>query len=156
MPWPAEENSQPHHFAVNWPNKTYYPEVPMRKIGIFLFSLALVLLLSGSGLAQRYIPDPDIYGKIAGAYQPVTLVAQIGYFRDRGGYYIRGNPRYGFRSKVILNQNYQVLRRLARSGRFVTISGRVSPLEFRANHVYIESINGRSYRGRHAPLVRIY
>jgi hypothetical protein len=128
----------------------------MFKIRVALLSLLLVLVLAGAGLAQQYVPDPHVYGKIRGAYQPVTLVAQIGYFRDRGGYYIRGNPRYGFRSKVILNQNYQVLRRLARNGRFVTISGRVSPLEFRADHIYIESINGRPYHGRQAPLVRLY
>ncbi len=128
----------------------------MRQTRLALLSLALLLLLAGTCPAQQYIPDPDVYGKIRGAYQPVTLVARIGYDRNHGGYYIRGNPRYGFGSKVILNQNYGVLAGLARSGRFVTISGRVSPLEFRANHVYIEAIDGRPYHGRQAPLVRIY
>jgi hypothetical protein len=131
----------------------------MRKIGICwltLTNLALLLLLTSVGLAQPYIPDPDVTGKIKGAYQPITLVARIGYNRALGGYYIRNNPRYGFGNKVILNQNYRVLGRLARSGRVVTIFARVSPLEFRATHVYIESINGRHYYGRYAPLVRVY
>ncbi len=128
----------------------------MSKIRLSLSALLLVLVLAGPGLAQPYVPDPDVYGKIKGAYQPIALVAQIGYSKDRGGYYIRNNPRYGFGPKVILNQNFKVLGRLARSGRHVTISGRVSPLEFRADHVFIEAIDGRPYHGRHAPLIRVY
>lgn len=128
----------------------------MRKIRLAWLSLALLLVLSSVGLAQPYIPDPEVYGKIRGAYQPITLVARIGYNRDLGGYYIKNNPRYGFGSKVILNQNFKVLGRLARRGRYVTIAGKVSPLEFRANHVYLDRIDGRPYYGRHAPLVRLY
>ncbi len=127
----------------------------MRKLGVSLFFIALLLALAGVCQAQ-YVPDPDVYGKIKGAYQPIGLVGRIGYSKDRGGYYIRNNPRYGFGDKVILNQNYEVLGRLARRGKIVTISGRVSPLEFRANHVFIEAINGRPYRGKQAPLVRLY
>ncbi len=127
----------------------------MRKLRISLLSVTLLLILTGVCQAQ-YIPDPDVYSKIKGAYQPIALVARIGYHKDRGGYFIKNNPRYGFGNKVILNQNYEVLGRLARSGRYVTISARVSPLEFRANHVFIEAIDGRPYHGNHAPLVRVY
>jgi len=127
----------------------------MRKIRVSILSLFLLLVLAGVGRAQ-YIPDPDVYGKIKGAYQPIALVARIGYSKDRGGYYIKNNPRYGFGPKVILNQNFEVLGRLARSGRTVTFSARVSPLEFRANHVFIEAIDGRPYHGRHAPLIPVY
>ena len=128
----------------------------MRKIRISLLALLLVLVLVDLCQAQPYVPDPDVYGKIKGAYQPIGLVARIGYSKDQGGYFIKNNPRYGFGNKIILNQNYEVLSRLARRGKFVTISGRVRPLEFRASHVYIEAIEGRPYHGRHAPLVRIY
>ena len=128
----------------------------MRKIRISLLVLLLVLVLVDLCQAQPYVPDPDVYGKIKGAYQPIGLVAKIGYAKDQGGYFIKNNPRYGFGNKVILNQNYELLGRLARRGKFVTISGRVSPLEFRANHVFIEALDGRPYHGRRAPLVRIY
>jgi len=127
----------------------------MRKLGVSLFFIALLLVLTGVCQAQ-YVPDPDVYGKIKGAYQPLTLTARIGYSKDRGGYYIKNNPRYGFGDKVILNQNIAVLAKLARRGKFHTIYGRVSPLEFRANHVFIEGIDGKPYHGKHAPLVRIY
>jgi len=128
----------------------------MAKIRILLLSLVLVLAHYGVAQAQRYIPDPDVYGKIRGAYQPVTLVARIGYNRDLGGYFVRNNPSYGFGNKVILNQNYEVLGRIARRGRYVTIFGRVSPIDFRAGYIYLETIDGRPYHGRHAPLVRAY
>ena len=127
----------------------------MRLPRLPLLTLALLLVLAEVGQAQ-YLPDPEVYGKIKGAYQPIALVARIGYSKDRGGYYIRNNPRYGFDNKVILNQNFEVLGRLARRGRTVTISGRVSPLEFRANHVFIEAIDNRPYHGKHAPLIRVY
>jgi hypothetical protein len=42
----------------------------MAKIRILLLSLAIVLAHYGVSQAQRYIPDPDVYGKIRGAYQP--------------------------------------------------------------------------------------
>jgi hypothetical protein len=136
--------------------QTYLQEAPMRKICISLLFLLLVLGLAGTAAAQKYVPDPDVYGKIKGAYQPIGLVAKIGYNRDLGGYFIKNNPRYGFGNKIILNQNYEVLSRLARRGKLVTISARVSPIEFRASNVYIEAIDGHPYHGRHAPLMRIY
>ncbi|MCL4502122.1 MAG: hypothetical protein M1438_09725 [Deltaproteobacteria bacterium] len=128
----------------------------MRKISISLLFLLLMLGLAGTAFAQKYIPDPDVYSKIKGAYQPIGLLARIGYNRDFGGYFIKNNPRYGFGNKIILNQNPAVLGGLARRGKYVTISGRVSPIEFRATHVYIEAIDGHPYHGRQAPLVRLY
>lgn len=127
----------------------------MRQIRVFLTSLIFLLLFPSLSPAQSYIPDPEVYSRIRGAYQPIGLVAKIGYAKDRGGYYIKNNPRYGFGDKVILNQNFTVLSRLARRNRYVTISARVSPLELRADHVYIEAIDGRPYHGRQAPLVRL-
>lgn len=128
----------------------------MRKIRVSLLSLALLLVFVGNGWAGPYVPDPDVYAKIKGAYQPIGLVGRIGYSKKHGGYYIKNNPRYGFGNKVILNQNYQVLSRLARRGKVHTISARVSPMEWRATHVFIEAIDGRPYHGRQAPLVRLY
>ncbi len=128
----------------------------MRKLGIALTTAALMMILASLCLAQPYIPDPDVYGKIKGAYQPITLTARIGYSKARGGYFIVNNPRYGFGNKVILNQNYEVLAKLARQGRYHTFYGKVSPMEFRAGHVFIEAIDGKPYHGRRAPLVRAY
>jgi hypothetical protein len=121
----------------------------MRKILVSLTSLALLLALAGSAWAGPYVPDPDVYGKIKGAYQPIGLVGRIAYSKKHGGYYIKNNPRYGFGNKVILG-------RLARRSRVHTISARVSPMDWRATYVYIEAIDGYPYHGRHAPLVRLY
>lgn len=75
----------------------------MRTISVSLLALALLLAIGGRGLAQQYIPDPDVYNKIRGAYQPIGLVGRIGYNKNLGGYYIKNNPKYGFGNKVILN-----------------------------------------------------
>ncbi|MGA9756706.1 MAG: hypothetical protein WBV23_16350 [Desulfobaccales bacterium] len=39
--------------------------------------------------------------------------------------------------------------------RAVTIQGRVDPANFLATHIVIDRINGRPYRGTHAPLVAL-
>jgi len=113
---------------------------------------ALYLSLTGAALAQKYVPDADTPNKLRAATQPVTLVAQIGYSLHHGGYYVADNPQNAG-NKVILNQNYKVLKQLHRRGRPVTIQGRVDPFNFLATHILIERINGRPYRGTHAPLV---
>ncbi len=120
-----------------------------------LLVLVVLLIFSGQALAQNYVPDPDVYAKIRACTQDVTLIGRIGYSPRRGGYYLENNPRYGFGNKEILNQNYQVLKKVARSGKMVTIRGKVSPTDIRARHLLITSIDGRRYQGRQAPLVRL-
>ena len=64
----------------------------MRKIRISLLALLLVLVLVDLCQAQPYVPDPDVYGKIKGAYQPIGLVAaRLDPAEARGG------DRQGFR-----------------------------------------------------------
>jgi hypothetical protein len=113
---------------------------------------ALVALTCATpGLAQKYVPDPDTGYKIEAATQPVTLAARIGYSLQFGGYYVMNSPRGQTGNKVILNQNYKVLKGLHRSHRVVTIQGRVAPSDFLATHIFIEGIDGRPYHGTHAP-----
>jgi hypothetical protein len=118
-----------------------------------LLCLATAITLASSGLAQarRAVPDPDTGPKIRAATQPITLVAPIGYSPKRGGYYVMDNPRCQSGAKVIPNQNYRILKSWRRSGRAVTIQGRVDPANFLATHIVI----GRPYRGTHAPLVAL-
>ena len=119
-----------------------------------LWSAVILLAFAGIALAQKYLPDPDVLNKIKACTQEVTLIGKIGYSPRHGGYYIKNNPRYGFGDKVILNQNFDVLKKLARSGRTVTLRGRVNPTDLLAHYLFLESIDGRSYHGRQAPLVR--
>ena len=68
-----------------------------------------------------------------------------------GGYYPECRPAG---NKIILNQNYEVLKKLARSHQEVTIDGRTNPWIFSAHYIFIETINGKPYHGDKAPLVK--
>lgn len=120
---------------------------------LIVLAAVLGLALPGLATAQKYVPDPDVGHKIRAATQRITLTARIGYSLKHGGYYVMDNPRRQSGNKVILNQNFQVLKALNRSRRAVTIQGRVDPLNFLATQIVIDRINGRPYRGAHAPLV---
>ena len=113
---------------------------------------ALCLALAGSALAQKYGPDPNAPAKLRAATQPITLTARIGYSQKHGGYYVMNNPGLQSGNKTILNQNYKVLKSCRRSQRPFTIQGRVDPTDFLATFMVIDRINGRPYRGAHAPL----
>jgi len=123
-----------------------------RKLGWALL-LALIAFPALSW-AQPYIPDPDVYGKIASATQPVTLMGKIGYDKNHGGYYLKNNPQYNFGNKVILNQDHGKLEKLHKRGKIASIQGKVDPREIFAHHLFIERINGKKYTGKQAPLIR--
>jgi hypothetical protein len=120
---------------------------------LFCLVAVLCLTLSGPARAEKHVPDPDAGHKLQSATQPITLVARIGYALNHGGYYVMNNPQRQSGNKTIVNQNYKVLKALRRQGRAVTIQGRVNPMDFLANYIVIERINGRPYHGSHAPLV---
>ena len=56
--------------------------------------------------------------------------------------------------KIILNQNYDILKKMAKSRRKCNIQGSINPLEIKARHIFIEQINGKPYQGDKAPLVK--
>jgi hypothetical protein len=124
--------------------------VTLRK-PLFLAAL-LCLACAASALAQKYGPDPDTFAKLRAATQPITFTARIGYSLKHGGYYVMNNPGRQTGNKTILNQNYKVLQRWHRSKRAVTVQGRVDPTNLYATFILIDRINGRPYRGTHAPL----
>jgi hypothetical protein len=114
----------------------------------------VALACAQPALAQKYVPDPDTGNKIRAATQPVTIVARIGYSLEYGGYYVMNNPRHTG-NKVILNQNYKVLKALHREHRAIAIRGRVAPADFLATHIFIERLDGQPYHGSHAPETRL-
>ena len=128
----------------------------LKKIYLLPLLTALLVLAAGqAGAAPKYFPDADAAAKIRAATQAITLKAQIGYDPQHGGYYLRDNPKYNFGTKEILNQNYKILKKLARSGKTVTVQGRVNPMSLAATHVFIERLDGSRYHGTHAPLVKL-
>lgn len=122
----------------------------MRQVTIFMV-VVLLALAASSALAQQYIPDPDVRGKINDARQRLTLTGRIAYAQELGGYFLQSG-RAG--NKIILNQNYPVLKEIAQSRREVKVQGRVNPVDIKARHIFIETIDGQPYHGDQAPLVK--
>ena len=68
-----------------------------------------------------------------------------------GGYLLQAD-RAG--DKIILNQNYQVLKKLAKERRKVKVEGKINPLDISARYIFLDVINGKSYHGDKAPMVK--
>ncbi len=115
-----------------------------------LFFIIVLAVWVGSVEAQ-YIPDPDIQGKINDAQQRLALTGRIAYAQELGGYFLQSGKAG---NKIILNQNYEVLKEIAQSRREVKIQGRVSPVDVKARHIFIETLDGKPYHGDKAPLVK--
>src|SRR3974390_3003727 len=120
----------------------------MVKGKIFLIA-AIFLLVAGTAWAQL-IPDPDVQGKIRDASQPITLQGRIAY-HELGGYVLQADQAG---DKIILNQNYEVLKKMAKHRQKVTIQGKTNPLDISARYIFIQLINGKPYHGDKAPLVK--
>ena len=117
---------------------------------VTLMLISMVILWAGMAAAQ-YIPDPDVQGKINDARQRLTLSGRIAYAQELGGYFLQAGKAG---NKIILNQNYEVLKDLAQSRREVKVQGRVNPVDIKARHIFLETIDGKPYRGDKAPLVK--
>lgn len=115
---------------------------------ILLFA-AIMLFLAGTARGQL-IPDPDVQGKIGDARQSITLTGRITY-HEVGGYVLQTDDAG---DKIILNQNYELLKKLAKQHRKVTVHGKVNPLDISARYIFIQLINDKPYHGDKAPLVK--
>ena len=57
-------------------------------------------------------------------------------------------------NKIILNQNYEILKKLAKNRQKVTIQGKTNPLDISARYIFIQLIDGKPYHGDKAPMVK--
>lgn len=116
-----------------------------------LILVATLILSYSTTTWAKFIPDPDVQGKINDARQEITLKGKIAYAQALGGYFLRA-VQAG--DKIILNQNYAALKKISQSRKQVTISGKINPLDIKARHIFIETIDGNPYHGDKAPLVK--
>jgi hypothetical protein len=116
-----------------------------------LIIVVMLVMVTGKAGAEQFIPDPDVQGKINDARQDISLTGKIAYAKELGGYFFQ-TEKAG--NKVILNQNYDTLKKLAQSRQAVKIQGRISPVDIKARHIYLEKIDAQPYQGDKAPLVR--
>ena len=107
-----------------------------RLMGIVL-SLLVVALVACSGITQ--IPAETT--KQDGI--PITIKGKIDYMKNLGGYFVLGDVPA--REYIIMNENLKVLGELHKSGKIVTIEGRIVR---GAEYLFIDKIDGQSYRGK--------
>jgi hypothetical protein len=116
-----------------------------------LLWVAMLLALSATAAWAQFIPDPDVQGKINHARQEISLRGKIGHADGLGGYYLNAGTAG---HKIILNQNYDTLKNLARHRQEVKIQGRTDPFDLQARYLFIEKIDGKPYHGDKAPVVK--
>ena len=107
-----------------------------RLIGIIL-SLSVVSMLACSGIAQK----PAETAKLEGI--PITIKGKIDYMKNLGGYFVLGDVPA--REYIIMNENLKVLEELFKSGKIVTIEGRIVR---GAEYLFVDKIDGQPYTGK--------
>jgi hypothetical protein len=108
------------------------------------YVLSLILILSvigtvaGFAVAQKQTTDQGAMTP-ADQGQPVTVKGKIAYTKALGGYYVKGEDPAG--EFMIVNQDAKLLDGLFKSGKNVTINGRLRGADF----LTIEKIDGMKY-----------
>jgi hypothetical protein len=120
-------------------------------IKLKLLMVVAFLALGISTAWAEFIPDPDVQGKISDARQEISFTGKIAYAKELGGYFLQ-TDKAG--NKVILNQNYEALKKLAQGRKQATFQGRINPVDIKARHIFIEKIDGKAYQGDKSPLVK--
>ena len=109
-----------------------------------LWIVIMVTLLTFCGTSLSVLGQATGTGKAApqgpqAQSRMITIQGKIDHMESMGGYFIQGQkPREIF---TILNQNPEVLGKLAKSGQVVTIEAKV----VQGDNILIESIGGKKY-----------
>jgi hypothetical protein len=110
--------------------------------------LGMILLVAGLALAAPALAQaPPSAPKAPAAKEQVfkvTLKGTISYMKNMGGYYLCCTPE----EYAIENQNPKVLGALAKSGKQVSVEGRVSRS---SGYLFIEKLDGKPYEGKGEP-----
>ena len=100
-------------------------------------SYPIVTLVACSSLPQKPAETPKPEGSL------ITIKGKIDYMKNLGGYFVLGDVPA--REYIIMNENLKVLEELYKSGKIVTIEGRIVR---GAEYLFIEKIDGQPYRGK--------
>ncbi len=109
---------------------------PKRLFRIIL-GLLLVTMFACSTIGQKPAESTKPEGT------PITVKGKIDFMKNLGGYFILGDVPA--REYIIMNDNPKVLEELLKSGKTVTIEGRIVR---GAEYLFIEKIDGRPYTGK--------
>jgi hypothetical protein len=114
----------------------------IKKVTRIILVLAVIALFATVACAQRPAQSPNTGGMTQGG-STVTIKGKIDYNKNLGGYFVMGeNPA---REYFIMNDNPKVLGGLHKSGKLITIEGRIVK---GAEYLFIEKIDGKAYKGK--------
>ena len=105
-----------------------------KKLMGIILSLLIVAMVACSGLGQKPAESTKPEGPA------ITVKGKIDYMTNLGGYFVRGLEPGG--ELFITNKNPKVLEELYKSGKTVTIEGRIVR---GAEYLFIEKIDGQPY-----------
>ena len=108
-----------------------------RRLIRIILSLLFIIMVACSTVGQK----PAEPTKPEGI--PITIKGKIDYMKNLGGYFVLGDVPA--REYIIMNENLKVLEELYKSGKIVTIEGRIVR---GAEYLFIEKIDGQPYRGK--------
>jgi hypothetical protein len=113
-----------------------------------MFSIILILsviaTVTSFALAQGQTKDQGAKSQVDKG-QPVTVNGKIAFMKALGGYFVNGEDPAG--EFMIVNQDPKLLEGLFKSGKKVTIKGRLRGADF----LTIEKIDGKKYSGLKEP-----
>jgi len=97
----------------------------------------VVTTFACSGLGQKPAESTKPEGS------PITVKGKIDFMKNLGGYFVLGDVPA--REYIIMNENLKVLEELFKSGKIVTIEGRIVR---GAEYLFIDKIDGQPYTGK--------
>ncbi len=112
-------------------------EMEYKKLMGIILAVSVITFVACSGVAQRPVETANQGGS------PLTVKGKIDYMKNLGGYFILGDVPA--REYFIENQDPKLLEALYKSGKIVTIEGRIVR---GAEYLYIDKIDGKPYRGK--------
>ena len=108
-----------------------------RRLFPIILSLVITTMVACSGLTEKPVMTTNSEGS------PISIKGKIEFMKNLGGYFVRSETPAG--DFIIVNPNDKLLENLFKSGKTVTIEGR---LTISADHLFIENIDGQPYTGR--------
>ncbi len=108
-----------------------------RRLIRIILSLLVITMVACSTVGQK----PAETTKPEGS--PITIKGKIDYMKNLGGYFVLGDVPA--REYFIENQDLKLLEALYKSGKVVTIEGRIVR---GAEYLFIDKIDGKPYTGK--------
>ena len=102
-----------------------------------VLSLMVVAVVAVSVVTQKQAESAEPEGF------KITIKGKIDYMKNLGGYFVLGDVPA--REYFIENQDLKLLEALYKSGKIVTIEGRIVR---GAEYLFIDKIDGQPYRGK--------